>query len=110
MFFLLTRRTFWKEASGKKINSSLSEWPNNFRYLSILLSRNSVHLNVNAVSRKSKRKRTEHTKNVKYEIFKSDGKAFQKSVLSAQQLLCLILNSSVTDKPNPSRRHLFTRL
>ena len=47
----------------KKNNSSLSEWPKNFSYLFILLIRNRVHLNYNAVSRKLKRKKKSTHKN-----------------------------------------------
>ena len=51
-----------------KFNSSLSEWPKNFNYLFILLIRNSVHLNLNAMSRKlkKKKKRTHLNFNMKY--------------------------------------------
>ena len=92
-----------------KFNSSLSDWPNNFSYLFILLNRNSVHLNLNTVSLKLKRKRKVHTRKwLSTWNIKTDDKTFQKRVLSLRYLLFYILNTSINDKPNQSNRHLFT--
>ena len=65
IFLLLKCRTFWKEASGTNLIPALVSGP---KTLSIyLLNRNSVHLNLNAVSRKLKRKRKAHTKKVVFQ-------------------------------------------
>ena len=65
-----------------KFNSSFSDWPKKFGYLFILLLMNIVHLKLNAVSYKLKRKRKAHPQkiSVQHEIFKTDIKAFQKGV------------------------------
>ena len=62
VFHLLQRRTFQIGASGTNLIPALVIKPKTFSYLFILLIGNSVHLNLDAVSRKLKRKRKAHTK------------------------------------------------
>ena len=59
--FVETLRIF-ERSFRNKFTSNLAEWLKNLSYLFILLSRNSVHLDLNAVSHKLKRKRKAHTK------------------------------------------------
>ena len=51
--------------SGKrfrnKFNASINDWPKNFIYLFVLIIKNNIKLNLNAVSRKLERKRKAHT-------------------------------------------------
>ena len=71
---------------------------------------NIVHLNLKAVSHKLKRKRKAHTH--KNECFttkylKLMAVRFKKISISPVNFI-FVLNTSFTNKPNPSKRHLFT--
>ena len=72
----------FKRSVRKKFNSSLSEWPMSFSYLFVLLNGNRVHLILNSVSLKLKRKkRKEHTQKwvFQHEILKLIAKRFKKA-------------------------------
>ena len=52
-----------------------------------------------------KKTKSTHKKWVfQHEIFKTDVSAFQKDVLSPENIILYILNTSVTNKPNPVDR------
>ena len=59
--FIVKTSCISERSFRSKFNFSFNDWPKNFSYLFILFIRNSVHLNLNAVPRKLKRKRKTHT-------------------------------------------------
>ena len=110
-FSFVTASRILERSFRNKFKSNFSDRSKKFSYLFILLIRNSVHLNLNAVSRKLKRKKRTHKKNKCFNMkyLKLMPKRFKKAFLFLHWLLFFILNTSITNKPNPSKRHLFTR-
>ena len=81
-----------KRSFRNKFNSSLSEWPKNLNYFFIHLIRSSVHLNLNAVSSKLKRKIKARTKIENFNIkhFKLMAKRFKKLFFFLPLSTCFI--------------------